>query len=275
MSDFPLLCSGRWAEDDNSGSSVYKLNLVASASTNTKGSYGLLFSSVPFDSDGMILTWQADNGAVSVLADISVGAAASEVVVLSNYFVQGNSGNKRFGVAFIPIQFRAGDRVSMRIQSNVGSANLYVKSQLVKGGFFSSLNLQSPTTYGAATGTSLGVAVTAGTSNAKGSYAQVTSSTTAPIRSLLLCVGNNLGSGIGSSDVNMDVAVGGSGSEQIIVSDLFMAVVPDENGNINSNDVFPTLPVLPVEIPTGTRISVRMKSTTDSLVLQVVIIGWA
>jgi hypothetical protein len=270
MADFPLLCSSRCSSDDNTGGSNYKGAPVAGGSANTKGSWVQMAASCPHDSDALLISTQVSTGSRSCLADIGVGGSGSEVVVLSNLFLQAISAYQSGGTFLVPLQFKAGDRVSMRIQSDVASADFYFKFNFFKSGFFASLGLQSPTTYGANAGSTAGVSVTAsGTTNTKGSYAQITASTTAPIRWLLPCIGDNYGTT--SFDAALDIAVGAGGSEQIILPDLY---VNNPSSAVTSQPMAPYC-CLPVDIPAGTRIAARTKATLASAVLQLVLIGWA
>ncbi len=94
------------------------------AVANTKGAYAQLVASTSRDYMGFMLCCDSLNATpVSVsrtLLDIAVGAAASEVVILSNYqcFRQLNTTAAPGATPFFPIGIPSGTRVSARAQSS-------------------------------------------------------------------------------------------------------------------------------------------------------------
>jgi hypothetical protein len=269
MADFPLLAASRWAEDDASAAANYKTTITASGTINTKGSWTQMVASAPFDVDSILLTFEGPGtGQHAEMVDIGVGAGGSETVVVSNIFLQTFTANLFYGWVYIPFHCPAGTRIAMRSQSDVASTATYWKMQMVKAGFFSGRTFQSPVTYGATTASTSGAVVTAGTSNAKGSYTQLTASTTAPIRLLMLCFGQG-GVTVGPMDFGFDIAVGAGGSEVVVIPDISVWLT-NTNG-----DILPSFLVLPVDIPAGTRLSARVKCTSNGQAPQLVVIGWA
>lgn len=114
-------------------------------------------------------------------------------------------------------------------------------------------------TVGHASSTAYGTTVTAGASaDTKGAFSQVVASTSFDASGLFIFLG------AGSSGPNsylVDIAVGGSGSEQVIIPDLLyqQATVGRENWVLS----------VPLAIPVGTRVSARCQSNNASETVQV------
>lgn len=106
---------------------------------------------------------------------------------------------------------------------------------------------------GAATSTSNGTAITApGSTNTKGAWTQLIASTA--FDAVAIVVTGNV-SGSGENNVLIDIGVGASSSEQVVVPDLLAKRMPSADGYVGPF-------VLPVRIPSGSRVSCRYQ--TDS-----------
>lgn len=120
---------------------------------------------------------------------------------------------------------------------------------------FYSLGSNYSVTHGDVTSpTGAGTAVTGSASlDTKGSYAQLTSSTSIQAAGFIV---HHVKSTNNSTDTLIDIAIGGSGSEQIIVSNLLNSVV-----------AFPGVQYFfPIGIPAGTRIAARLQAHAASRV---------
>ena len=106
-------------------------------------------------------------------------------------------------------------------------------------------------TSGAATAASDGATVTAGALNTKGSWAELAAATA--LAGDLLIV--QPGACSAAADYLVDIGIGAAGSEQTIVSNLFIR--GDSSNDCVSTAM--TLP-LPIAIPAGTRLAVRAQS---------------
>lgn len=104
------------------------------------------------------------------------------------------------------------------------------------------------TTVGQVAGSSLGTAITAGATNTEGSYAQLTASTPHDAHAIIVMGRTNLN---GQSSL-VDIAIGGAGSEQVIVADLLIQ---------GPRAVMPYF--LPIYVPGGVRLSARARSSTN------------
>lgn len=122
MADFGLVSgSARFG-------TYFSLTPVGSATANTKGAYLEVTASLPFDTDCLRIDMNGDLDSASRRAfDISIGTAGSEQVIIPDLMISELSG---YGGAIsidVPISIKAGTRVSIRLQSNVASANGFVR----------------------------------------------------------------------------------------------------------------------------------------------------
>lgn len=105
-----------------------------------------------------------------------------------------------------------------------------------------------------------GTTVTAsGTTHTKGSYAQLIASTGANAIGITLAIHNV---GVASTNARMlvDIAIGGAGSEQIIIPNLMAGNAAAWNASSNGGCVYH----FPIFIPAGSRISARCQASTAS-----------
>lgn len=118
------------------------------------------------------------------------------------------------------------------------------------------------TTVGMNTGTTAPTSVTAGASNAKGSYAQIISSTADDANGFYVWIAT----GTSSAQFLVDIAIGGAGSEQVIVSNIPVCA----RGN------FYQVVYCPIFIPKGTRVAARAQrdlSGTSTITVAVVLLN--
>lgn len=120
------------------------------------------------------------------------------------------------------------------------------------GGWYIGSRLSNGRTYGNVTTTSLGTVITAsGSTNTKGSYTQLISSTVGDTAAIYVAMTNVSSSGVA---IAMDIAVGAAASEQVIIPNILSS----------TNNSFSFGMMFPVQIPSGTRISARIQATTAS-----------
>ena len=120
------------------------------------------------------------------------------------------------------------------------------------------LTFQALDDVGADTTASVGtVATSSASANTKGSWAQLIASTDMPADGFLLHVENP--SAV-TKDYLVDIAVGGAGSEQVILSNL-LVTVRNTNGYAHTG-----IPFFGPHIPAGSRISARVQSNNAGAV---------
>lgn len=230
--------------------------VTASGSANTKGSYAELIAATAFISSWIWVMIDDVAAGVDYLIDIAIGGAGSEVVICSNLYAGAGTGSINYGWYLFPIQVPAGVRLSARCQASTASSVARVSAMLFAGEFDTGSMLQKLNTMGDATADSGGTSIDpGGTVNTKGSYTQIVSSTPRPIKSLVIAFGNQANNVRSSQSWLVDIAIGGSGSEKVILPNIAI------NASTSPDIVTPQVtPPLPVNIPAGTRIAARAQS---------------
>lgn len=227
----------------------------ASSSTNTKGSWTQLVAATGIKANGLLLTFSDITAAQEALVDIGVGGSGSEVVIAANLAVVGTPvGSISPGMQFLlPVNIPRGTRIAARSQSTISSASVRISSVLFGTGFGQAEALSTVDTYGANTADSGGTSIDPGAStHTKGSYVQLTGSTNRPHKYIAIAVGNQANSTRSSFVWLLDIAIGGAGSEQVIIPNLAL------NCSSTSDIILPQcFNMLPVNIPRGSRIAAR------------------
>lgn len=247
MGDVPSILGGLFSicEGSNVG--------ITTGSSNTKSAYSQLIASTARDYHGLIVTLNANSVAstVSYLGDLAIGGAGSERVILPNIAWGAPGTSQQLCTSFfVPIFIPKGSRIAYRAQSSSGSQNITVRLW----GFTSKVHVPNAlsglaTNYGVNTSTSLGTTMTSGTAGVKGSYAEIISSTTSEINFLIIQMQNSNLSGV--DDLDVDIAVGGAGSEQIILPSLHC------NRSTTTGQLTPMYYAIPISVPAGTRLAAR------------------
>jgi hypothetical protein len=268
MSDFGYFPNvSTFGQDDASG---YKTTVTSSGSANTKGSWAQLAASCPFNADGVILSMQAEvapstPGTRDYLVDIGVGGAGSEIVVYPNlYFAQPGAQFECCALTYLPMSVPSGTRVAARCQNPTTSAAIDLKLQFVAANGF--MPQQTANDYGSDTANSRGTAVTGGAANTKGSYAQLVGSTAAIMTAAVLCIGTG---SVSNSDIALDLAIGAAGSEVVAVPNIFTNAIAGGAALAMTQKIL----LLPLSIPSGTRVAARIKDSVGSGVAYVSLIG--
>lgn len=243
-----LRAPGQIFENAGADTSVSEGTNITAGSANTKGSYTQLIASTARGGGGILLSIGGSNTSdVAFLVDIAVGAAASEQVIIPNlfYFSTPNAHINRF---FLPIAVPAGSRISARCQSTTGSATMRVNAIVIAGeSEYPGSGLDYGTNTGSTTGTT---ATSSGSSNTKGSWAQIVSATTRSHMWGIVC-----GRGSSGSQYLFDIGIGGSGSEQLLIPNLTIRASSGGRGVMYS---------LPMRIPSGTRIAARVAAASGT-----------
>jgi len=193
--------------------------------------------------------------------DIGVGSSGNEVAVVQNLEIAQYS--QAFSSYFFPLSIKAGTRVAARVSGDTGGDQATIKVNGFDDAALSAGVGSAIDTYGYSTASNTGTAVDPGSSaNTKGSYTQITSSVTNDLAGFFLGFDTQtLSSGNGiQGRVLIDVAIGGSGSEKIIVPNTNLITVPS-----GLCQVFPaSSPYFPIPIKSGTRVAVRAQSSDST-----------
>ncbi|MFH0900594.1 MAG: hypothetical protein V2A73_08195, partial [Pseudomonadota bacterium] len=173
---------------------------------------------------------------------------------------------------FLPIPIPAGTRIAARCQCSTGGVTMWTRVTPMANGFLSGSSLGRVTTYGAATADSGGVSVDCGAAAwTKGAYSQIVAATTYPCKALLVAYGNQKNGTRTATGFGIDIAIGGAGSEKIVLPDLYCSCY-GSGGLPPGSMIMP----LPIAIPAGVRLAARGScGTTDATdrLLDIVIYG--
>lgn len=256
MADAPLVFgSQRLSTVGTSGSTGTS---VTSGTTNTKGSYTQITASTAFACDGLIVQLANDAAdQADFLVDIAIGAAASEVVVAAN-LICGSTAETPTSSYYLPIAIPAGTRIAARHQSSAATKVVRVSVMLFSRGATGPALLQKCVTLGATTATTRGTSIDpGGSANTKGSYVQLISATVERYQAIAVGIGNQAQQTRETATWLLDIAIGAAASEKVIVPDLQLSSAVNRS-------ITPATFFVPVEIPSGVRVSARCASTSNT-----------
>lgn len=211
----------------------------------------------------LVLDITTQFGDTNYLIDVAVGAAGSEIIILSNLAVALNNG---MGVSIpIPINIPAGSRIAARCQDNFGGSIAYMSGRVISGSFLGTPPCHTLTTYGAVTTTSSGtIANAGGTANTKGAWTQLVSATTQEHSGLIIAAVRPVLSTVITADWGQvaDIGVGAAAAEQVLVPDL-RSTCSKASQSAFKSAVQPGIFMFPqCDIPAGVRLAVRQQATT-------------
>jgi hypothetical protein len=242
----------------NSGSGAVGAAVTAAATANTKGAWTQLIAATPADCVFAIISIQQIYGNRFAI-DIGIGPAGSEIVLVPNIVCDVDNTSSGCGcwMITIPLQIPAGIRIAARCQSSAASAVTHVSITTFDGHDGSciagvdAIGFNSASTYGTAVTPS-------GTAGTKGPWNQLIAATTNDYLGFFACFDWN-GSTGQYGGIDIDIGIGPSGSEVIIVPDIC-------TGSPGTyNQFFPIFPILQTEIPAGTRIAARSSATNPPM----------
>ncbi len=227
--------------------------VLTDGTAHVKGSYVELVASSSGDAVGIFFQGQRGSSGRFYMVDIAIGAVASEVIIVNNLAFYCSNSTIASNQYFIPLDIPSGTRISIRAQdraSGIASfdicANLLLKDD--------SIGLANCDTWGANVGDTTGTTITPSeTADIKGSWIEIISST--PDKATIISIAQlQLFTGL-SNTINMvDIGIGNSGFEEIILEDL-----PFETNEF-SDFQNAMISFLPVDIPSGSRISARTQT---------------
>lgn len=233
---------------------------LVSGAANTKGSWTEIISATTMDWEQFIVL-QEGNPIIgeSGLLDIAVGAAASEVAVISNLYM---GLVKVPGHMFsVPIAVKSGSRVSARFQAEGSGKKTDIFLMGLHGGAVPFLNSYfAADSMGENTSNSQGTQVDAGAvANTKGAWAQIVASTSNPYSALSIGLGTASNSALVNGDYLLDIGIGGAGSEVVLTENLYF------HSNSSTDTVGFEQCLIPCQIPSAARIAARLQSTVTDV----------
>lgn len=269
MADWTFFDSSRFASRGTP--SIGGGTVVGPTALHTKGPWHPL-ATVPFDTDLITVdemrTVDSISGDKGVLFDVARGTPGSEQVLFSNLPGSNSEDDMRVFHYRFPTELKSDERLSARLQSEFASYKIAVGFRFQAHGFAHPPTASRTKTYGAVSATSRLTVVTAGAANTKVSWVQLTASTSEDIAEIILVAGDEAASGLTSAWYLVDVAIGPSGSEKIIIPDIPFTSFASGSG-LNPYLIGP----LPCSIPAGSRIAVRFQSTATDRNIGFAIIG--
>lgn len=237
-------------------------SVTAPGSANTKGAWLELSSAAPHDVAGIVLSsyWTASTGAVHSLLDIGIGGSGSEVVLVGNVpHTRFSSAGAPSSPILLPCAIPAGTRIAARYQASaISGAALDVQMQLLAAGNDYPIRSSRCADYGAVTAASTGTSVDpGGSANTKGSWVELTSSTAHGSQWAVISITHALN--ISSARWLMDLAIGGAGSEVVVLQDLLWSGHQISNVGLGIQRTF-----IPLALPSGVRLAARCQSSITS-----------
>lgn len=260
MADFSLRHGGGSILKVGTGDAGYMTAVNGAASAHVKGAWVQLVASSAYAASAIILTL-LQNQFDRTLTDLGVGGAGSEVVIVPNVMEFGGGKDRaRHQYTVWPVSIPAGSRIAARTQNDIGSTRgIFALAYLVPQSLHRTTeSVNRVLAYGALTASTRGTTVTVGFSGAKGSWVELTASTSRPMKSFYLRLGNDHASGP-AAVYALDIGVGAAASETVILADVPLVQ------NSNPQSLTPQyLGPFFVDIPEGTRIAARAATDVGS-----------
>lgn len=252
----PIGTSGsRYVQGGSDEATSTPTEVVSGASNSSKGDWVEMIASTPFDAYGVWLYIGEGNATYNQDAriDVGVGADGSEVAIVPDLSLMGTSDDIGRQV-FLPIFVPRGSRLSVRTEFLFADDWLKLSLGIVGYPLLGFGVFSHAVTYGLQSSTRGTQVEYGGTANAKGSYHTIASSLTHPVKHLLVCVPGDAA----TIDLRylLDIAVGASGSERVIASNIPLV-------RTFSRSPIPSFIHVPVYINKGERVSARFQADDD------------
>lgn len=235
---------------------------VTSHSTvNTKGSYTELLADSGPRACGITVSIHGiatSSTVTSTLVDVAIGAAASEVVILSNLNAWGAQiaepgYNRRY---FFPIEIAANSRISARSQAAISSDTQVVKIAVHQYPIALAA-CGEIVTYGADTANSSGTSVPQANQPSWGAWTQITSSTSRP-HNIWACAMDGLAdTTLADQHAIIELGVGASPGA------AFASFIAETDGSEVMGSCYPELHGSTI-VPDGSAIYARMKANSNA-----------
>lgn len=272
---FPLgleLCN---ANDQGTDTANSRGTAVATGTTaGTFGSYAQLTASTPYDTVWMDVAIDSSAASFSnnIIVSIAIGAAASELVIVPNLMLY-NGSSSRCGVRYsFPISIPAGTRIAAKAAGSQsgGADTCYLQVTLFDGAFTQLDGVAGYDSIGA--GTAKGTTLTTGAANTKGSYAQLSASTSRDYIGFLVGI-DNTGAGTppATTPFLTDIAIGAAASEVIILPNMQHIL---NAANANAYYASPAVSTFfPIAIPASTRVAARSQCNAATKTMALTLYG--
>ncbi len=270
MADFSLLGSSESKmETFGQTASSIGTEIAPSGTANTKGAWVEMITSTSFNYES-ITVYARKRDATNHILDVGIGSVGNEEVVASNIPFNAHRATEISTRHIdLPLSIPAGTRVSFRCQSSAGDASTELNCMIsgYSGSFISTQGISKVVDYGVSTSTSLATTVTSGTADTKGSFIELEAATSEDLKSFIVSVGCAGAAPASNLSTRIDIAIGGSGSEVVIASDLWTY------NNSSGPQITDAYFYVPIQIPKGSRITSRIMANISSSVRSIGILG--
>lgn len=252
MPDWPL-----FGGDDQRASTVGAVVASSGLTTVQSDSNGAkvwtqLVASTPHAARGIVVM-VAPNNVSRCLLDIGMGASGSEQVIVPDLYFGFQSGLGGPQHVPIPIAVPAGVRLAARVQTTSANGSVKAGVTMLGGGLNAGPRASRVVNYGADASQARGTEMQSGSFNAKGSWSTLGTLTQA-CRGFFVLHGPQAWFGVDLFAL-IDIGIGASGSEQVLVPDLFC-------GGLASAGWYPwVLGPFDIALPSGTRVALRKAQT--------------
>lgn len=241
-------------------------------SADVKKDWVEVVSSLPYAIQGMFVGFENSGTSSIAIFDIGIGASSSEVVVVPDILFGGARRNDDTAhTVYIPLALNEGTRVAHRMQSVGITTDVYsLTYQWVAAGphsaGFSSFESIGTTTSSDTTGVTITTNSTANTKSTP--WDELSSSVANNLCGIIVCIGLDYTLTANSEGILVDIGIGASSSEVVIVPDLFFQT------DAFTDFVVPAFigPIM-VDIPVGSRLSARAQSGNGSFAFDLALLG--
>jgi hypothetical protein len=235
---------------------------------NTQGSKTQIVASTPDEANGFIVILGAITGgssAAQILVNLYIGASGQEVPLVTGIQIakSGSSiGAQR--IVTVPLNIPAGSRISASMQADIFGNCPEVRCTIIPLGigFAGAQPCDAFEAWGVNTATSMGTEATASaTQYTKGAWVEMIAATGLDSQQIVVQLQR---ASLLYGRYRLDIGVGASGSEVVAVGDITFIVGNDGGTDASqycSRDM--TLHI-PLTIPAGSRISMRIESNGAS-----------
>lgn len=238
---------GIWPVWDGRPATTALILSPTTTAANTKGAWYEWLAAAPFDLTSLTLRGLPQTE--STLADIGVGAAGSEIVLVPNLlFASPSLATNYSNPAVCPVYVPKGTRLAVRGQtSKAGAATLGYFGEVRGAGFRAEKPLQHVQAYGPLTASSLGTAVLTGV-GAYGAWVELSSAIGRTIHALMVMIG--MSTDLTFLRAHVQVGIGAAGSEVPLYesSDALWAAAGEQG---------PIYGPFACSLPAGTRVAIR------------------
>lgn len=224
---------------------------VTSGAANTEGTAASIDASTSVASSGLVITLNTNTSGsatnTSVALRVKVGGVTRWHLLIGYLPIETS--------IYLPGYIAAGSAVTATAQATAASKLVAISAQFMSAGspqVFSDTPIQIGTITTAGRGVTVTPHATAGT---KGSWVELTASTSAAIIAMVVTAQLNGATVVSNSGILLDIGVGAVGSESVVLPDL----------HFTANTAEVLIPRVPltygVVIPAGSRIAVRSSTS--------------